>query len=674
MNLAQARKRVEKLRDEIDIHRQAYYVKDKPIITDEVYDSLFHELEKLEKQFPQLMSSHSPTQRVGEKADGAFNNIKHRFMMPSLQDVFTHDEVEAWLERINKLLPNKPDLSFHIDLKMDGLACSLIYNYGVLERAITRGDGQTGEDVTHSVRTIATVPLKLMKHRDVDQSYYKSRVEIRGEIIIYKADFEKLNAQRKASGEELFKNPRNTAAGSIRQLDPKIAASRPLRFHAYGLYVQNQPPTQAQEYQVMTELGFVVNTAHKTVESVEAIFKQIDYWNNRREDLPFKTDGLVISINDNSIFNDLGIVGRNPRGAIAYKYPPEQATTKVKDIIISIGRTGVATPVAILEPIMVDGSMVQNASLHNQDEIARKDIRIGDTVIIHKAGDIIPQIVGVIKTLRNGHEKAYDMAKELKKLTLDFVRPAGEAAWRAVSKTSPTILKRGLSHFVSKGALDIDGFGEKNVEAVIDAGMVKDFADIFKLTKDDLLGLERFADLSSENLIKSISRSKKPELHRFIYGLGIRHVGIQTAIDIANKYGSFDKLMQTALNLPEDLYEIDGIGEVVAHSIVEWFLDENNQDLLKKFRSHDVWPQKVQTLSGKLTGQSFAITGSLKSMTRDEAADKIRSLGGTFQSSVGKGTTYLVHGDKLGAGKRAKAESYGTKLLDEAHFLEMINE
>ncbi|MDX1765968.1 MAG: NAD-dependent DNA ligase LigA, partial [Candidatus Saccharimonadales bacterium] len=486
-------------------------------------------------------------------------------------------------------------------------------------------------------------------------------------VLMYKQDFEELNKARKAAGEPEFKNPRNTAAGTMRQLDSMLVAKRKMHFHGFDMLRGDETELDSYNtvYKSLRAIGIITNQNAGVLSSLKEVKSFADRWEEKRHQLPYGTDGLAIKVNDRAIYTQLGVVGKAPRGAVAYKYPAEEATTKVKDIILSIGRTGAATPVAVLKPVSVAGSTVQHASLHNQDEIERKDIRIGDTVIIHKAGDIIPQVVKVLTELRDGSERKFDMEKELHDHPLQFERKSGEVAWRAVDRNDPSILKRGLQHYVAKGALDIDGFGEKNVALLIDNGLIRDFADIYQLTRDDLLALDRFADVSADKLVEAIGGAKQPALHRFIYGLGIRHVGAQTAVDLAQHYKSFEALSEST---HEELSEIDGVGEIVAHSILEWFSDESNTDLLKKFESLGVWPRPVVQSAGPLEGQSFVITGKLESMDRDEAAEKIRSLGGTFQSSVGKNTDYLVYGAKLGESKRKKAEAYGTKIIDEAEF------
>lgn len=673
MNKKQAVSRITKLRELINDYRYNYHVLNESTMSEAAADSLKHELSQLEEQFPELITPDSPSQRVAGKPLPGFTQAIHAQRMVSLNDVFNSKELQAWEERILKLSGQK-SLDYFVDLKMDGFACSLIYEDGGLVQAITRGDGLVGEVITQNMRTLDSVPLTLRLNSKTE-TFLRGRTEVRGEVVMYQADFDALNQQREKAGEPLFKNPRNTAAGTMRQLDASLVAQRKLHFHAYDLIRDDSSEVKTNDfaYAMLNELGFVRNKAATKLATLSDVKKFADVWEEKRKDLPYGTDGLVIKVNDRAEFAQLGIVGKAPRGAVALKYPAEEATTKIKDIIISIGRTGAATPVAVMEPVEVAGSTVQHASLHNQDEIERLDVRIGDTVIIHKAGDIIPKVVRVLTELRDGSEKPYDMVSRLKEHELEFYQPEGEVVWRAKNRNNPVVLKRSLQHFASKQALDIDGMGEKNIDALVDAGLIKDFADIFTVSKEELLELERFAEISSQKLIDAVAEKKTPPLHRFINGLGIRHVGQQTSIDLAKKYQTLEALRLAAVETPEELYEIDGIGEVVARSIVEWFSDEVNQKVLDKAQALGVWPAAESKKDGPLEGVSFAITGTLESMSREEAAEKIRALGGTFQSSVGKSTTYLVHGKNLGDGKRQKAEKFGTQLLDEDAFLKQIN-
>jgi DNA ligase (NAD+) len=673
MTKHEAAERIAKLRVLINDYRYHYHVLDESTMSEAAADSLKHELAQLEEQYPDLITPDSPTQRVAGVALDKFQKVTHRFPMISLSDVFNREEVEAWIKRTDKLAPGRTH-EYFADIKMDGLACSLIYEDGVLTQAVTRGDGRVGEDVTMNVRTIENVPLRL-RSSSAYEMFLHGRTEIRGEIVMYKDDFEALNKRREQEGKPVFANPRNLAAGTIRQLDPKLVAERPLHFHAYDL-LRDDPadvPTNSAAYEIARGLGLTANNQAAAFSNIDDVMKYVGEWDEKRHELKFNTDGLVIKLNDRKLYAELGVVGKTPRGAIAYKYAAEEATTIVKDIVISIGRTGAATPVAVFNPVQVAGTTVQHASLHNADEIARKDVRVGDTVVIFKAGDIIPQVLRVLTELRPEGTEPFDMLAELKRQypELEFVRPEGEVVYRVKGVTGPLLLKRALEHFASKSALDIDNLGEKNCAALVEAGLVHDLADIYLITKEQLLELERFAGLSADNLLKGIADSKTPTLARFIYALGIRHVGTQTAIDLAEAFGSVETLAHATL---EELQRVEGIGTVVAESVLGWFADEDNQKLLQKFDQVGVRPVHHSTAQGPLHGKSFVITGTLESMSRDEAADKLRALGATFQSSVAKGTTYLVAGKNVGASKLQKAAKVGTEVIDEARLLELIGE
>lgn len=650
-----------------------YYVLDDPSVEDAVYDSLMQELKSLEAAHPELISSNSPTQRVSAVPLDKFTKVPHRVPMISLNDVFSREEVEAWIKRMDKLLPGASH-EFFCDIKMDGLACALHYEDGQLVQAVTRGDSRVGEDVTLNVRTIKNVPLQLRGGSSHTQ-FLRGRTEVRGEIVMLKEDFAKLNAAREAAGEPPFKNPRNLAAGTIRQLDPKLVAERPLTFRAYDLLREDgqEPATFAEIYMVLADLGLTRNKEAAAFTHLDEVMSYVKEWEARRHELPYMTDGLVVKVNSRSQYSALGTVGKNPRGAVAYKYPAEQATTVVEDIVISIGRTGAATPVAVFEPVSVAGTTVQHASLHNADEIARKDVRVGDTVVIFKAGDIIPQVESVLTELRPVDSSPFNFEAELSRQypELEFVRPAGEAVYRVKNASGPLLLKRALQHFASKGALDIDTLGEKNVVALVDAGLVSDLSDIYLLRKEQLVELERFGEVSAQKLIDAIAASKAPPLERFVYGLGIRHVGVQTAIDLVHAFGSLEAMASASL---DELRAVEGVGEIVAESVIAWFADPDNMTLLDKFRTLGVEPVYARSADGPLTGKSFVITGTLTAMGRDVAADKIRALGGTFQCSVGKNTTYLVAGGKVGASKLDKAAQYGVEVIDEDRLLDLLGE
>ena len=653
--------RVQKLRDLINDYRYHYHVLDESIMSEAAADSLKHELSQLEEQYPELITPDSPTQRVAGRALDKFQKVAHKERMISLADVFSEAEVREWLDRIDKLGAKNPEL--FVDIKMDGLAMALIYEDGLLKQAVTRGDGKVGEDVTMNVRTIENVPLSIPQ---------KEHTEVRGEVVIFKADFEKLNAVQRANGKPEYANPRNLAAGSIRQLDPKIAASRPLKFMGYDMVSPNLPKN-SDVYERLKELGFRISNQQKVYHTVEEAMDFINSLNETRQDLPFGTDGAVIKVNDRKVYQALGIVGKTPRAAVAFKYPAEEATTVIKDIVISIGRTGAATPVAVFDPVQVAGSTVRHASLHNADEIARLDVRIGDTVVIYKAGDIIPQINRTLVELRPSDSKPFNYVEALKEQypELEFERPTGEVVYRVKGSSADQMLKRAIEYYASKPALNIEGLGEKNVEALIDAGLVSSIADLYTLTAAQVETLDRFAEISAHKLVDNIQASKNPPLAKFITAIGIRHIGSQTAIDLAAHFKTLEALRDAT---ESQLLELPGIGKTVAESVLAFFSDEDNLELLDKMKANGVEPVYIDTSNGKLNGLSFVVTGTLDSMGRDAAAEKIRALGGEFHSSVVKTTTYLVAGHNTGKSKLEKAAKYGTHVIDEAKFLEILGE
>ena len=667
---SQPSERIAELKSLLGRYSYEYHVLDNPSVSDAVYDSLFGELKKLEAEHPELITPDSPTQRVGNELKKGFSKVQHASRMLSLNDVFDKSEVEAWVLRMEKLLPGQTH-EYFADIKKDGLACALIYEDGLLVRAVTRGDSYIGEDVTANVRTIKNVPLRLMDN-DVAPEFLHGRTEIRGEIVMLKTNFKELNERQRKAGKPEFANPRNLAAGTIRQLDPRLVAERPLTFLGYDVIRDNPAdiPTNMFAYEAMTALGIQRSMEASVFGTLDKVMQFVEYWDQERHNLNYNTDGLVIKVNDRAQFAELGVVGKQPRAAVAFKYAAEQATTIVRDIVISIGRTGAATPVAVFDPVQVAGTTVQHASLHNADEIARLDVRRGDTVVVFKAGDIIPQVESVIESLRPTGAAPIDFRAELARQypELEFVRPENEVVYRVKGLTGPLILKRSLKHFASKAALDIDTLGEKNVAALVDAGLVHDLADIYTITVDQLLGLERFAETSARKLVDGIAAKRAPLLERFVYGLGIRHVGIQTAVDLTNHFESIDALAHATF---DELTSLDGVGEVVAESIAAWFADEDNEMLLGKFVELGVRPH-YEKKTGSLVGMNFVITGTLQNMGRDEAAELIRSKGGIFQSAVAKDTTYLIAGGKIGASKLKKAEEYGTKIISEQELLTLL--
>ena len=666
MTKTEAESRILKLRELINNYRYHYHVLDESIMSESAADSLKHELTLLEEKFPELITPDSPTQRVAGRPLDKFNKVTHQTRMISLADVFSEAEVREWVARNYKLVPAKTQLTFFTDIKMDGLAMSLHYHNGILTQAVTRGDGLVGEDVTMNVRTINNIPLKLSGDPEDIPEY----VEVRGEVVIFKADFEKLNQIQTEKGEKLFANPRNLAAGSIRQLDPRIASSRPLRFMAYDLVTPNLE-THQLAYQRIRAYGFQTSMQDQTFDSLDQVLEEIHHLGQIRESLPFGTDGVVIKINDRKIYQSLGIIGKTPRGAVAYKYPAEEATTKVRDIVISIGRTGAATPVAIFDPVEVAGSVVRHATLHNADEISRLDLRIGDTVIIYKAGDIIPQIKEVLTSLRPDNLPIFDYEEALKTQypELEFERPVGEVVYRVKGLDSGLILKRGVEYYASKPALNIEGLGEKNVNLLVDSGLVKNLSDLYRLDVAKVSQLERFAEVSANKLISAIENSKTAPLAKFITALGIRHVGVQTAISLADHFKSLALLIDATA---DDLLSIPDIGQVVAESILAYFADEDNLKQLQEMRELGVNPFYDDQTTKPLAGQSYVVTGTLSKMGRDEAEARLRELGATVTGSVTKHTTALIVGEKPGSSKTVKAEKLGIPVIHEAEFLELL--
>ncbi len=659
-----AKARIEKLKELINEYRYHYHVLDESIMSEAAADSLKHELSQLEEQYPEFITPDSPTQRVAGKPLDKFQKVTHASRMISLADVFSESEIRDWVARNYKLVDRGTEFTFFTDIKMDGLAMSLHYENGIFKQAVTRGDGLVGEDVTMNVKTIQNIPLKL----NLDNP--PEHLEVRGEVIIFKQDFEKLNQMQAKLGEKPFANPRNLAAGTIRQLDPRIAASRPLRFMAYDL-VTPDLPTHQEAYVFLRQIGFQISGQDHVYTHLNEVFAEIKHLGQVRGDFLFNTDGMVIKINDRKIYSELGIVGKTPRAAVAFKYPAEESTSKVRDIVISIGRTGAATPVAILDPVEIAGSTVRHATLHNSDEIAKLDIRIGDTVIVYKAGDIIPKIKEVLLTLRPDGTAPFDYEKALKNQypELEFERPDGEVVYRVKGQDSDFILRRNLEYFASKQALNIEGLGEKNVNLLVDAGLLKSLVDLYRLQKSDLIKLERFGELSATKLLNAIEGTKQASLAKFITALGIRHVGAQTAVALADAFQSLEALRDAT---EEELLKIPDVGLTVSESILAYFADEDNLRQLDDFASLGVHPVYVNHDNAPLKGQSFVVTGTLTDMGREEAEDLLREKGATVTSSVTKNTTALIAGAKPGASKITKAEKLGIKVISETEFRELI--
>jgi len=700
MNKKEIKNRIEKLKKEIDKHRYFYYVLDNPEISDTAHDSLKNELEKLEKENPEYITADSPTQRVGAKPLEKFSKVEHNPRMLSMFDAFSEEEMMEWEERMLKILGSESQkIEYFCELKMDGLAASLVYKNGVYSQGATRGDGRVGEDVTQNLKTIKSIPLQLRKpsKKELDAiglskikqekilSYIeKGKIEIRGEAIMSNKVFEDLNRKYISEGKKPFANPRNAAAGTIRQLNPEVVAERKLDFYVYGIIIGDREKilrTREEEHQLVSLLGFKVPKENKVKKNMQGVFDFYKYWNEHKDkDLSFACDGVAVKVNNLKLWSILGVVGKAPRYYMAYKFQAEQVTTKVLDVIWQIGRTGTLTPIASVEPVFVGGVTVSHSTLHNVDEIKRLGLKIGDTVILERAGDVIPKIVKVLKNLRDGSEKNISTPKKCPICDSNVERVEGEVAYRCLNKNCYAVNIRRLMHFVSKGALDIDGLGPKIIEQLVEEGLVKDVSDFYNLKKEDLLALDRFAEKSVDNLLKSIEEKKKIELSRFLISLGIRHIGEETAIFLAKKLKvkseKLKDLVSTFQNLDlESLEKMEDVGPIVAKSIFNWFRDEHNLAILEKLENRGVTLNientQNQQNNSKFDGKTFVLTGSLSKLTRDEAKARIRELGGSISSSISKKTDFVVAGEKAGS-KLDKAQELGVKIIDEEEFLNYL--
>lgn len=671
MNKAQAKKRIEKLRVEIDDLRHRYHVLDDPKVSDDVYDSLTRELRDLEVQYPEFADPNSPINRIGGEPLEKFEKVRHAVPMLSLQDIFSLEEFEAWQERILKLLPPSTKIDYFAELKLDGLAISLVYENGVLTRGATRGNGKIGENVTQNVRTIKMVPLKL---RGKDVPNY---LEVRGEVVMSKKVLEELNRKYKKAGKPELANTRNAAAGSLRQLDPKLAAERKLDFFAYHI-AQIEEKFGAKlkyhhdEHELLRALGFKVDQHElraKTISDLEKFIKQIE---TKREKFNYGTDGVVISVDNLDLYGRLGVVGKAPRYMVAYKYPAEKATTKLLDIKVNVGRTGVLTPFAVFEPTKVAGSTISKATLHNMDQIKRLGVKIGDTVVIQKAGDVIPEVVAALPKLRDGKEKAFHMPTRCpvcgSKVEQESVNGQKSVAYYCTNPNCPAKNQRAMEHFVA--AFEIDEVGPKIIERFKDEGLISDAADLFILEEGDINTLSQFGEKSAENIIREIQTRKQIPLARFLYALGIKNVGEQTSEDLAMAFGSLKKVEQASA---EQIAEVENIGVVVAKSIVDWFAHKENQKFIKKLLDNRVKIENPKHRpSGQLKGKTFVLTGTLGSMARDEAKDKIKAKGGKVSSSVSKNTDYVVVGENPGS-KLAQAQKLDIKILSENQLIKLVS-
>jgi len=668
-DLASTKERIEQLRAEINHHNYRYYVLDSPEISDAEYDELMRELKQLEEQYPQFLTPDSPTQRVGAAPVEAFGVVEHPLPLLSLGNAFSKEELLAWYTRTSKLLEGK-QFDFVGEHKIDGLAVALTYVNGQLAIGATRGDGFRGENITQNLRTIRSIPLSVPKEAP-------ARFEVRGEVFLPKAGFNRLNQERAEEGLPLFANPRNAAAGSVRQLDPRITAKRPLDIYIYMLgYAEGEatPPTHWETMEYLKSLGFKVNPNNALLASIDEVEEFHHTWVERRESLPYEADGIVVKLNSLDLHERLGNIGHEPRWAIAYKFPAVQGTTRLIDIGISVGRTGTLNPYAILEPVSVGGVTIKQAALHNEDDIRRKDIRIGDTVIVQRAGEVIPQVVGPVVSKRSGQEKLFTMPSRCPVCGAKVIRPKGEVMSYCTNIACPAQVQQRLEHFVSRGGMDIRGIGESISATLLKEGLVKDVADLYDLHNkyDQLVKLEKMADKSAANIINSINKSKDRPLSRVIFALGILHIGEEMAQILAEHFGSIDKLAGASM---EELLSIPAVGPKLADSIVAFFRQKENRSLLRRLRKAGVRLEEevVRPKELPLAGQEFVITGRLETFTRQEAETQVKALGGSAGNSVTRKTTYLVVGVEPGS-KLARAQALGTKQLTEEDFLQLLEQ
>jgi len=654
MTKQQAKKRIEKLKKVISHHRYLYHVLDKQEISDAALDSLKKELFDLEKEFPEFITSDSPTQRVSGKPLEKFKKVKHLKPMLSFNDAFSEKDMQEWVSRISKLLTKKEvsQIDFFCELKIDGLAIELMYENKDLKTGSTRGDGIIGEDITQNLKTIEAIPLRIED---------SEKLVVRGEVFIPKKEFERFK--------KTYANPRNLAAGSVRQLDPKVTASRSLDSFIYDLVTELGQKTHEEEHKLLKTLGFKTNHYNKYCKDLSEVFKFYKNVQKIREKIPYEIDGLVIIVNSNKIFEKLGVVGKAPKGAIAFKFPGRQATTIIEDIKVQVGRTGALTPVAYLKPVRVGGVIISRATLHNEDEIKRLKVKIGDTVIIERAGDVIPDIIKVLPKMRTGKEKEFKMPKLCPSCKSKVVKPKGEVVSRCSNQDCFAKKREYFHHFVSKASFDIEGLGKKIVDQLIEENLVSDPADLFELKQGDLLPLERFSEKSAENIVRAIQNKKEITLPKFIFALGIRNVGEETALDLAKHFFSLDKIEKAKIL---ELENIQDIGLIVARSIYDWFRQKRNIEFLEKLkRVVRVKDYELGIKDKKLKGKTFILTGGLETMTRNEAKDKIRQLGGDISESVSKKTDYVVVGLEPGS-KYDKAKKLGVKTINEKEFLNIL--
>lgn len=664
--------KVQRLREEIERHNYLYHVLDAPEISDQEYDQLMRELVKLETSYPDLRTPDSPTQRVGAEPLAIFQTVRHRVPLLSLDNAFGAAELRAFDNRVKRALETDGELEYTAELKIDGLTIALTYENGLLIQGATRGNGEAGEDVTTNVKTIKSIPLKLSPNEGFDPSGI-TLLGVRGEVYIKKADFETLNQQRERAEEPLFANPRNAAAGALRQLDPKITAGRPLDAFFYDiLFIEGREViTQKAGFEVLKGCRLKINPETRVCQGIEAVIQFCEYWTEHRDELPYEIDGVVVKLNSLALQNQLGFTAKAPRAKIAYKFPAQQVETQVRKIVVNVGRTGAVTPLALLEPVKVAGSTVSRATLHNEDNVRDKDIRIGDRVIIQKAGDVIPEVVRSLPEKRTGSEQIFTMPTVCPECGSMVYREPGESVTRCIGASCPAQLREGIIHFASREAMDIEGLGEAIVMQLIAANLIRDVADLYQLKYEDLVGLERFGAKSAGNLINAIEASKNNDLSRLLFALGIRHVGAGVARELAEHFETVDNLMAAT---DEELTAIPTIGPKIAASVVKYFSEPHNRELIAKLKALGVNTaagDKIK-LPQTLAGKAIVVTGSLESFSRAEIEEIIRSRGGKAGSSVSKNTDFVLAGADPGS-KLQKARELGVRVIDEAEFKKMLD-
>lgn len=664
-DIEKVKQEIENLRSLIRHHDYCYFVLNSPEISDEEYDALFRKLQELEAKYPELITPDSPTQRVAGKPQEGFSTFGHFRPLLSLNNAFTPEEIRDFDRRVKKMLKIE-SVDYVVELKIDGLAVNLRYENGIFVRGATRGDGVVGEDVTLNLRTIHSIPLRLRGDR------VPRVIEVQGEVYMRKKDLEKLNEERKQKGEPPFANTRNAAAGSLRQLDPRITAERKLDIFNYGAFLIDsdyEPSTHWELLHYLKELGFKINPHIQLIPDIEEAIRIHEKWEKERKNLDYDIDGLVIKVNSLSYHEILGATTRSPRWAIAYKFESIYAVSQVLDIEVNVGRTGILTPVAVLEPVNVGGAIVKRATLHNEDEIKRKDVKIGDWVMVARAGEVIPEIVGVLKERRTGEEKIFVMPRECPVCHSQVVREEGEVAWRCINVNCPAQLKERIRHWASRDAIDIEGLGEKLIDQLVEGGWVRTIPDLYRLNKEILLQLERMGNKSADNLLQAIEKAKKRELPRFIYALGIPHVGQFVARLLAEHFGSLDKLKEAK---EEELLSIEGIGPTVAESVRQFFSNPQNRKMLEELKSLGVGPEELKKKEeGPLAGKTFVFTGTLSKFSRDEARTLVEERGGEVVNTVSSRVDYVVVGEDPGS-KLAAAQEKGIKIITEEEFYQLL--